>query len=255
MKLKKNTLLALILPLFSFAQNKGIDQKIDEAFQPIADAFFDAIFFPVYSGDTVIIPFVLVLLVGSALFFTIYFGFPNIRYFGKSINVVRGEYDHVDYSISESTQVGSTITNDSVDNVKDKTSDGEVSHFQALATAVSGTVGNGNIAGVALAIALGGPGATFWMIVCGLLGMSTKFVECTLGVQFRDVGQDGTIYGGPMYYISKGLKSRGFSRFGKVAAAFFAIFCIGGSFGGGNAAQSNQATIVIKELFNTILND
>ena len=250
MKLKKNTLLALILPLFSFAQNKGIDQKIDEAFQPIADAFFDAIFFPVYSGDTVIIPFVLVLLVGSALFFTIYFGFPNIRYFGKSINVVRGEYDHVDYSISESTQVGSTITNDSVNNVKDETSDGEVSHFQALATAVSGTVGNGNIAGVALAIALGGPGATFWMIVCGLLGMSTKFVECTLGVQFRDVGQDGTIYGGPMYYISKGLKSRGFSRFGKVAAAFFAIFCIGGSFGGGNAAQSNQATIVIKELFN-----
>ena len=250
MKLKKNTLLALILPLFSFAQNKGIDQKIDEAFQPIADAFFDAIFFPVYSGDTVIIPFVLVLLVGSALFFTIYFGFPNIRYFGKSINVVRGKYDHVDYSISESTQVGSTITNDSVDNVKDKTSDGEVSHFQALSTAVSGTVGNGNIAGVALAIALGGPGATFWMIVCGLLGMSTKFVECTLGVQFRDVGQDGTIYGGPMYYISKGLKSRGFSRFGKVAAAFFAIFCIGGSFGGGNAAQSNQATIVIKELFN-----
>ena len=250
MKLKKHTLLALILPLFSFAQNKGIDQKIDEAFQPIADAFFDAIFFPVYSGDTVIIPFVLVLLVGSALFFTIYFGFPNIRYFGKSINVVRGKYDHVDYSISKSTQVDSTIANDSVNNVKDETSDGEVSHFQALATAVSGTVGNGNIAGVALAIALGGPGATFWMIVCGLLGMSTKFVECTLGVQFRDVGQDGTIYGGPMYYISKGLKSRGFSRFGKVAAAFFAIFCIGGSFGGGNAAQSNQATIVIKELFN-----
>ena len=91
MKLKKHTLLALILPLFSFAQNKGIDQKIDDAFQPIADAFFDAIFFPVYSGDTVIIPFVLVLLVGSALFFTIYFGFPNIRYFGKSINVVRGK--------------------------------------------------------------------------------------------------------------------------------------------------------------------
>jgi AGCS family alanine or glycine:cation symporter len=250
MKLKTHTLLALILPLFSFAQNKGIDQKIDEAFQPVADAFFDAIFFPVYSGDTVTIPFVLVLLVGSALFFTIFFGFPNIRYFGKSINVVRGKYDHVDNSILEATQVDSAIANDSVDNVKDKSSDGEVSHFQALATAVSGTVGNGNIAGVALAIALGGPGATFWMIVCGLLGMSTKFVECTLGVQFRDVGQDGTIYGGPMYYISKGLKSRGFSRFGKVAAAFFAIFCIGGSFGGGNAAQSNQATIVIKELFN-----
>jgi len=115
-----------------------------------------------------------------------------------------------------------------------------------LATAVSGTVGNGNIAGVALAIALGGPGATFWMIICGLLGMSTKFVECTLGVQYRDVGEDGTVYGGPMYYISKGLKERGFTTLGKIAAVIFAIFCIGGSFGGGNAAQSNQATIVLK---------
>ena len=117
-----------------------------------------------------------------------------------------------------------------------------------MATAVSGTVGNGNIAGVALAIALGGPGATFWMIICGLLGMSTKFVECTLGVKYRDVGGDGTVYGGPMYYIKKGLKEKGFEFFGKIAAILFAIFCIGGSFGGGNAAQSNQATIVIKDI-------
>ena len=109
-------------------------------------------------------------------------------------------------------------------------------------------MGNGNIAGVALAIALGGPGATFWMIICGLLGMSTKFVECTLGVQYRDVDENGTVYGGPMYYISKGLKERGFEIFGKIAAVLFAIFCIGGSFGGGNAAQSNQATIVLKDL-------
>ena len=236
MKLKFQTLIALILPLFSFAQGKGLDQKIDEAFQPIADAFFDAIFFNIYEGEKFTVPFVLLLLVGSALFFTIYFGFPNIKYFGKAVNVVRGKYDHIDYGMSQATN--------------DKSADGEVSHFQALATAVSGTVGNGNIAGVALAIALGGPGATFWMIVCGLLGMSTKFVECTLGVQFRDVGEDGTIYGGPMYYIKKGLKSRGFAKIGKVAAGIFAVFCIGGSFGGGNAAQSNQATIVIKELFN-----
>ena len=117
-----------------------------------------------------------------------------------------------------------------------------------MATAVSGTVGNGNIAGVALAIALGGPGATFWMILCGLLGMSTKFVECTLGVQYRDIGPDGTVYGGPMYYLTKGLKERGFETLGKIAAVLFAIFCIGGSFGGGNAAQSNQATIVLKDL-------
>ena len=126
--------------------------------------------------------------------------------------------------------------------------DGEVSHFQALTTAVSGTVGNGNIAGVALAIALGGPGATFWMIICGLMGMSLKFVECTLGVHYRDVDENGVIYGGPMYYLSKGLKEKGFGTLGKISAVFFAIFCIGGSFGGGNAAQANQAALVLKDL-------
>lgn len=214
-----------IVPILSFAQEKGLDQRIDEAFKPISDFFSDLVFFQVAGY-----PFVIFLLVGSALFFTLYFGFPNIRYFWTSINVVRGKYDEVEKDDSGSK-------------------DGEVSHFQALATAVSGTVGNGNIAGVALAIALGGPGATFWMIVCGLLGMSTKFVECTLGVHYRDVDEDGVVYGGPMYYISKGLKSKGFTTLGKVAAVLFAIFCIGGSFGGGNAAQSNQATIVLKDLF------
>jgi len=207
------------------AQEKGLDQRIDEAFQPISDFFSKYVFYPI--GDY---PFVIYLLVGSALFFTIYFWFPNIKYFWTAINVVRGKYDDLEKSGSDSK-------------------DGEVSHFQALATAVSGTVGNGNIAGVALAIALGGPGATFWMIVCGLLGMSTKFVECTLGVHFRDVDENGVVYGGPMYYISKGLKSKGFKTLGTIAASLFAVFCIGGSFGGGNAAQSNQATIVIKNLF------
>ncbi|WP_299112943.1 sodium:alanine symporter family protein [uncultured Winogradskyella sp.] len=252
MKKSLLSILALLLPLLNFAQEteKGLDQKIDEAFQPVADAFFDAIFFPVYKSETMEIPFVLVLLVGSALFFTLYFKFPNIRFFGKAINVVRGKYDDVDHAIVEPAYGDSTPGGDAIETIRDESEEGEVSHFQALATAVSGTVGNGNIAGVALAIALGGPGATFWMIVCGLLGMSTKFVECTLGVQFRDVGEDGVVYGGPMYYISKGLKSKGFKTLGKVAAAIFAVFCIGGSFGGGNAAQSNQATIVIKELFN-----
>ena len=207
------------------AQEKGLDQRIDEAFQPISDFFSKYVFYPI--GDY---PFVIYLLVGSALFFTIYFGFPNLKYFWTAINVVRGKYDKLEKNDNDSK-------------------DGEVSHFQALATAVSGTVGNGNIAGVALAIALGGPGATFWMIVCGLLGMSTKFVECTLGVYYRDVDEDGVVYGGPMYYISKGLKSKGFKTLGTIAASLFAIFCIGGSFGGGNAAQSNQATIVIKNLF------
>ncbi|MCH2214559.1 MAG: alanine:cation symporter family protein [Flavobacteriales bacterium] len=246
MKKSLLSLIALILPFFAFSEEVGLDQKIDQAFAPIADFFTEVIFFLVWTDPD--IPFVLVLLVGSAAFFTIYFGFPNIRYFWKAISVVRGKYDEIDHH--EVGDPALAIDGDIKDTIEDESKEGEVSHFQALATAVSGTVGNGNIAGVALAIALGGPGATFWMIICGLLGMSTKFVECTLGVQFRDVGEDGTVYGGPMYYISKGLKSKGFKTLGKIAAAFFAIFCIGGSFGGGNAAQSNQATIVIKELFN-----
>ena len=222
-------------------KEKGIDEKIDEAFQPVSDFFSKVVFFKIFG-----IPFVLILLVFSALFFTLYFGFPNFRYFGKAINVVRGKYDHVDQSTSGNEELA--VDGDIKDTISDESKDGEVTHFQALATAVSGTVGNGNIAGVALAIALGGPGATFWMIVCGLLGMSSKFVECTLGVQYRDIGKDGTVYGGPMYYLSKGLKERGFALFGQITAVLFAIFCIGGSLGGGNAAQSNQATIVVKEL-------
>ena len=242
------SLLAILMPLLTFAQNSqevGIDQKIDQAFKPVSDFFSETIFFLVWKDPD--IPFVLVLLVVSALFFTIYFGFPNIRFFGKAINVVRGKYDEIENHGLGDQAAG--VDGDIPDTIRDESQDGEVTHFQALATAVSGTVGNGNIAGVALAIALGGPGATFWMIICGLLGMSTKFVECTLGVQYRDIGPDGTVYGGPMYYISKGLKERGFGMLGKIAAVLFAIFCIGGSFGGGNAAQSNQATIVLKEIF------
>ncbi|MGO4920882.1 alanine/glycine:cation symporter family protein [Maribacter spongiicola] len=272
MKSKLLTLFTFLIPILIFSQEQGLDQQIDQAFKPISDFFSAVIFFNIWHDPD--IPFVLVLLVGSALFFTLYFGFPNIRFFGKAINTVRGKYEDIEkhgakelYGEDGIAQ-GQDLTNvdiedhlvslendlavdgDIIDTIRDESTDGEVSHFQALATAVSGTVGNGNIAGVALAIALGGPGATFWMIICGLLGMSTKFVECTLGVQYRDVGEDGTVYGGPMYYISKGLKERGFKNLGKVAAVIFAIFCIGGSFGGGNAAQSNQATIVIKELFN-----
>ena len=245
MKKKLILLLFMVVPMLTFAQEKGLDQKIDAAFQPVSDFFSNLIFFtiPIAGID---VPFVLLLLVGSALFFTIYFKFPNIFHFKTAINVVRGKYDELDQH--EAGDPALAIGGDIKGTIKDESTEGEVTHFQALATAVSGTVGNGNIAGVALAIALGGPGATFWMVVCGFLGMSTKFVECTLGVQYRDVGEDGTVYGGPMYYISKGLKERGFETFGKIVAIIFAIFCIGGSFGGGNAAQSNQATVVLKEL-------
>ena len=239
------SLFTFLIPIITFAQEnieKGIDQKIDEAFKPFSDFISSIVFFEVFKGA----PFVIILLVFSALFFTLYFGFPNFRYFITSINIVRGKYDSLDEHVSNAGEL--VIDGETKDKVNNDDKDGEVTHFQALATAVSGTVGNGNIAGVALAIALGGPGATFWMIICGLLGMSTKFVEYTLGVQYRDIGEDGTVYGGPMYYLSKGLKEKGFAKLGKVMAVLFAIFCIGGSFGGGNAAQSNQATIVLKDL-------
>ena len=270
MKYRLLAILSFLLPMLTFAQETevGIDQQIDQAFKPVSDFFSNVIFFEIAGA-----PFVLILLVGSAAFFTIYFGFPNLRYFVRAIKTVQGKYEDIEKhgakalygenGIAQGQDLNKVdideyiedldpelaIDGDIVDTIRDESSDGEVSHFQALATAVSGTVGNGNIAGVALAIALGGPGATFWMVVCGLLGMSTKFVECTLGVQYRDVGEDGTVYGGPMYYLSKGLKEKGFGVLGKITAVIFSIFCIGGSFGGGNAAQSNQATVVLKQLF------
>jgi alanine or glycine:cation symporter, AGCS family len=234
-------LLLALLPLFSFAQDqqvaeRGMDEIIDESFAPISNFFSSLIFFEIAPG----VPFIIVLLVLAGIYFTIYFAFANIRHFRTAISTVSGKYDHVDAHSVDPKAAVNIIDGDVVDTISDESKHGEVSHFQALATAVSGTVGNGNIAGVALAIALGGPGATFWMVVCGLLGMSTKFVECTLGVQYRDIG--------PMYYLSKGLKERGLEQLGKIAAVIFAVCCIGGSFGGGNAAQSNQATIVLKDL-------
>ena len=162
------------------------------------------------------IPIVVVWLIFGALFFTVRMKFINFRGFKHALDLVAGKFSNPD----------------------DK---GEVSHFQALATALSATVGLGNIAGVAVAITLGGPGATFWMILAGLLGMSSKFVECTLGVKYRHIDENGRVYGGPMYYLSKGLALRGRKSLGNVLAVIFAILCIGGSFGGGNMFQANQA--------------
>lgn len=239
------SMLTLILPLATFAQEaeKGLDEKINDWFMPIADGWEGLVLFTVpIAGFN--IPFVVILLVAGATFFTVYFKFPSFTKFGLAINTVRGKYDEIEGG-HQAGQTDMAIDGDIPDTIRDESKEGEVTHFQALATAVSGTVGLGNIAGVAVAIALGGPGATFWMIVCGLIGMSTKFVECTLGVKYRDVGEDGTVYGGPMYYMSKGLKERGFAGIGKVLAVIFAILCIGASFGGGNAFQSNQATVQI----------
>lgn len=194
-------------------------------------------------------PIVLILLVCGAAFFTIVFGFINVRLLPFAVRVVRGKYDEIEKAgarelVSDAPQVDGDV----IDTIRDEGEDGEVSHFQALATAVSGTVGLGNIAGVAVAIATGGPGATFWMIVCGLLGMSTKFVECTLGVKYRDIEPDGTVHGGPMYYLRKGLAELGLGPVGSLLGIVFAVLCVGASFGGGNAFQANQAAAQIKTM-------
>ena len=251
MKYRLLTILSFLLPLFTFAQEtakKGLDEKVNDAFMPFATWWEGFVLTTVPVGEYNI-PIVLILLVLGATFFTIYFKFPNILKFPLAINVVRGKYDDLEGHGVEKAELN-IVDGDIPDTIRDESEDGEVSHFQALATAVSGTVGLGNIAGVAVAIAIGGPGATFWMIVCGLIGMSTKFVECTLGVKYRDVGEDGTVYGGPMYYLSRGLKAKGLSGLGKVLAAIFAILCVGASFGGGNAFQSNQAAVQLKTMFN-----
>ena len=195
---------------------KGLDERINEWFEPISKGWQSIVLFPIHFTDEIQIPLVLILLVLGALYFTIRFSFVNITHFSTAINTVRGKYDQLEHGTE---QIEMAIEGDIPDTIRDESKEGEVSHFQALATAVSGTVGLGNIAGVALAIALGGPGATFWMIICGLIGMSTKFVECTLGVKYRDVGKDGTVYGGPMYYLTK-YKQMHDPRLGKILAVF-----------------------------------
>ena len=229
----------------------GIDEKIDKAFTPFANLIGSIVLYSFPVGDTQFPIIVLILSLGG-LFFSFYFGFPSIRKFGLAIKVVQGKYDDIEMTNTKETHPEANLNTrdgDIVDTIKDEHHHGEVSHFQALATAVSGTVGLGNIAGVTIAISIGGPGATFWMIVSGLLGMTLKFVECTLGVQYRDINKNGVVFGGPMYYLSKGLKEKGYAGLGKFLAGFFAVLCIGGSFGGGNAAQSNQAAAQIASLF------
>ena len=165
------------------------------------------------------VPIVVLWLVLGAIFFTLRMGFINIRGFKHAILVTAGKFD----------------------NHEEEHGEGEVSHFQALTAALSATVGLGNIAGVAIAVAVGGPGATFWMVVAGLLGMSSKFTECTLGQKYREVRSDGKIMGGAMYYLSKGLGEMGLGGLGQVLAVVFALMCICASFGGGNAFQVNQS--------------
>ena len=238
-----------LLPLYAnetTEQTVGLDEKINDAFMPYALAWENLIFTDIELGG-VGIPVVLILLLSGATFFTFYFKFINIRCFLTAIMVVRGRYDHFEKKKPIANE-GSLINleGDVANTIKDESHFGEVNHFQALATAVSGTVGLGNIAMVAVAISIGGPGATFWMILAGLLGMSTKFVECTLGVLHREIDEQGRVYGGPFYYMTKGIKNR---KLGKTLAVIFALLCVGASFGGGNAFQSNQAAAQIIDRF------
>ena len=174
--------------------------------------FLAPVLFMEFNGFPLI---VIVLLIGS-LTFTIYFKFINIRGFTHSIDIIKGKYD----------------------NPRDT---GQISHFQALTSALSATIGLGNIAGVAVAVSLGGPGAVFWMLLIAFFSMSAKFVSATLGLLYRKVNDDGSVSGGPMYYLNYGLKERGFDKLGKILAAIYAIFIIGGAFGGGNMFQANQS--------------
>lgn len=206
------------------AGEPGLDQRIEAMIRPIADAVSDGIFISVRVGGTDEVPVMFPLIVGwlilGGLVFTLYLGFINLRGFAHGFRLLRGDFSS-----------------------KRDAGPGEVSHFQALTSAVSGTVGLGNIAGVAVAITIGGPGATFWMVLAGLLGMSTKFVECTLGVKYRLEKADGTVSGGPMYYLSRGIAENypGMKWFGWKLAIIFAICTMLGAIGAGAMFQANQA--------------
>lgn len=193
----------------------SLSEEINELTKPFAQWLTSIVFYKIEVFDAQL-PLVVLWLVVAGLFFTLYLGWVNYRGFKHAIELIRGDYDHPD-------------------------SVGEVSHFQALATAVSGTVGIGNIGGVAVAVSMGGPGATFWLIMAGILGMSTKFVECTLSVKYRDTFDDGHVSGGPMYYLNYGLRSLGFQNLGRFLGAVYAVGILLGALGIGNLFQSNQA--------------
>jgi AGCS family alanine or glycine:cation symporter len=205
-------LLFLLFPFLQYAQDKTFDQLIDQKFGEYTGWFVNAIFYTIPITEGVAIPWVLIVLIGGAVYFTLYFKLINITGFKTAINIVRGKYDKEESQGAKeisSAQKLHTVDGDLVDTIRvehDEDHDGEVSHFQALTAALSATVGLGNIAGVAVAISLGGPGATFWMIVAGLIGMASKFTECTLGVRYREIDSKGRVFGGPMYYLKNGFR-------------------------------------------------
>ncbi len=203
-------------------QPSSLMEEIDKGTGVLNGWIGAAFFYPVPLGGGQSVPLAVAWLVLGAIFLTFRMRFISLRGVGHAVRVTAGKY----------TSPGAP---------------GDVSHFQALSTALSATVGLGNIAGVAIAISIGGPGAMFWMTVAGFLGMTSKLVECTLGQRYREVRPDGRIMGGAMFYLSKGLKEMGLGGLGKVLAVMFAILCIGGSFGGGNTFQVNQSLNAVQE--------
>jgi len=216
------TLCLALLSLPHLAHAETLDAKINRTVQPITDAVSSFIFYSVKIG-TAEVPLIVCWLIFGAIFFTGYLGFINLRGFKHAIDIVSGKY-------------------------RDPNHDGEITHFQALTAAVSGTVGIGNIAGVAISVSLGGPGAIFWLIMAGLVGMTTKFVECTLGVKYRQINADGTVSGGPMYYLRAGLAKRGLAPLGKFLGLFYAVSIVIGCLGIGNMFQSNQAYVQLLQV-------
>jgi AGCS family alanine or glycine:cation symporter len=218
-------LLLMLMPMLAFAQEAGggIDALVNKIFHTVLGPFVSLIFFSV-SINGVSFPLIVAWLLIAAVVLSIKFEFVQFKGVKHSIDLLRGAYSDPD-------------------------NPGEVSHFQALCTALSGTVGLGNIAGVAVAVSLGGPGATFWMILAGLFGMAAKFTECTLAVKYRNEYPDGTVSGGPMYYLSKGMSDKGKPRLGKAMGVFFAVMCIFGAMGGGNMFQGNQAHQMFSNTF------
>ncbi|MGK7921370.1 MAG: alanine/glycine:cation symporter family protein, partial [Trichodesmium sp.] len=208
-------LLFLLIPTVALAAEPettdSFIKSIDQTFSNFVNVIFSILFFSIGG-----FPLIVLWLIIGAIFFTIKMQFINIRAFKHAIDIVQGKYD-------------------------DPEDQGEVSHFQALAAALSGTVGLGNIAGVAVAVSVGGPGAAFWMTLAGFFGMTSKFVECTLAQKYRIVKADGTISGGPMRYLSAGLAEMGRGTLGKVLAVMFSVLCISAAFGGANMFQANQS--------------
>ena len=207
------------LTLLCFFSNQtyaaSFDQAVEDLVRPLANHLSEFVFYEITVFGAQM-PWIVLWLASAGLFFTFYLGFINLRGFRWAIRHVRGDFH-------------------------DSEAPGEISHFKAISTAISGTVGIGNIGGVAVAIVIGGPGAAFWLLIAGFLSMSTKLVECTLGVKYRRYNQDGSVSGGPMFYLEHYLASRGFPVFGRCFGLFYALALVIGCFGIGNMFQSNQA--------------